>query len=74
MDQDTLIQTLVKQISADPTAKGKKTIRIQKPASNTGQASNKPSQIAKPQPIPKFPSRVAEPRARGRYGLEFENK
>ena len=36
MDQDTLIQTLVKQISADPNAKGKKTIRIQKPASTQG--------------------------------------
>lgn len=33
MDQNALIQTLVKQISADPTAKGKKTIRIQKPIS-----------------------------------------
>ena len=30
MDQNALIQTLVKQLSADPTAKGKKTIRIQK--------------------------------------------
>ena len=62
MDQNALIQTLVKQISADPSAKGKKTIRIQKPAGNkvSGAAtSNK-------QPIPKFPSRVAEPRARGR--------
>ena len=28
MDQNTLITTLVRQISADPTNKGKKTIRI----------------------------------------------
>ena len=28
MDQNTLIQTLVRQISADPTSRGKKTIRI----------------------------------------------
>ena len=28
MDQNTLITTLVKQISADPNNKGKKTIRI----------------------------------------------
>lgn len=28
MDQNTLIQTLVRQISSDPTSRGKKTIRI----------------------------------------------
>ena len=28
MDQNTLIQTLVRQITADPSNKGKKTIRI----------------------------------------------
>ena len=36
MDQNTLITTLVRQISADPTNKGKKTIRITQQKSSPG--------------------------------------
>ena len=76
MDQNALIQTLVKQISADPTAKGKKTIRIQKPITTgsgnvAGEAGN--ANINNPQSsatvmnkFPKYTPRSAEPRARGR--------
>jgi hypothetical protein len=76
MDQNALIQTLVKQISADPTAKGKKTIRIQKPiTSGTGNmtgpvgnanSSNQTSNNAGMNKFPKYTPRSAEPRARGR--------
>jgi len=76
MDQNALIQTLVKQISADPTAKGKKTIRIQKPitsgngnmAGGPGNAnvSNQQSTAAGMNKFPKYTPRSAEPRARGR--------
>ena len=36
IDQNTLITTLVRQISADPTNKGKKTIRITQQKSSPG--------------------------------------
>ena len=75
MDQNALIQTLVKQISADPTAKGKKTIRIQKPITSvsgnisggTGNSNlNTPQSNAGLNKFPKYTPRSAEPRARGR--------
>ena len=74
MDQNALIQTLVKQISADPTAKGKKTIRIQKPitnatnnpGANVGNSVQTNAGPAGPNKFPKYTPRAAEPRARGR--------
>ena len=76
MDQNALIQTLVKQISADPTAKGKKTIRIQKPITSgngnvtagpgNGNVSNQQSSATGMNKFPKYTPRSAEPRARGR--------
>ena len=75
MDQNALIQTLVKQISADPTAKGKKTIRIQKPITTNGgnfggtgntNMNNQPSGGTGMNKFPKYTPRSAEPRARGR--------
>ena len=74
MDQNALIQTLVKQISADPTAKGKKTIRIQKPITTGGNmsAGGGNANVSHLQgnaglnKFPKYTPRSAEPRARGR--------
>ena len=76
MSQNDLIQTLVKQISADPAAKGKKTIRIQKPitsgngAQTSGGANSSTNNQQQSTPgmnkFPKYTPRSAEPRARGR--------
>merc|ERR1712018_423668 len=74
MSQNYLIQTLVKQISADPAAKGKKTIRIQKPItsgngslpSGNTSTNNTPQGNSGMNKFPKYTPRSAEPRARGR--------
>ena len=62
MDQNTLIQTLVRQITADPSNKGKKTIRITQhrsasaadgqPAAAAVQQQQQPQQPAQPQSAP----------------------
>ena len=71
MDQNTLIQTLVRQITADPSNKGKKTIRITQhrsasgadgqPAAAAVKQQQQPQQPAQPQsaPVPKRPRQTA---------------
>ena len=62
MDQNTLITTLVRQISADPTNKGKKTIRITQHKS-TPNVNNEVATKSTPQSAP---SRGTNQRGRGR--------